>query len=311
MSTPGSILVIGAGELGTYVLQALAHHPQRRNNAIISVLLRESSIKATEPSKAARIDSLSKLGITFTPGDVTGDSEDKLSSIFKEFEVVICCTGYMAESGLQVKISRAVIASKVPYYIPWQFGMDYEAIGRGYKQYMFDEQLDVRDFLRSQSTTRWLALSTGLFTSVIFPPIGGLVDVENKLVYGIEDWDNKFSTTTTEDIGKFTAEIVLGPEMDALFVNGPVYVAGDTVSYREVADAIEEATGQKFTRKLLNQKETQHNLQQELTAGNICRNVFAQGRGFLFDSVDLWVPQAGLKTTSFRKFALEFFQGSA
>ncbi|KUM56669.1 hypothetical protein ACN42_g10538 [Penicillium freii] len=189
--------------------------------------------------------------------------------------------------------------------------MDYEAIGRGYKQYMFNEQLDVRDFLRSQSTTRWLALSTGLFTSVTFPPIGGLVDVENKLVYGIEDWDNIFSTTTTEDIGKFTAEIVLGPERDALFVNGPVYVAGDTVSYREVADATEEATGQKFTRKLLNQKEMQHNLQQELTAGNICRNVFAQGKGFLFDSVDLWVPQAGLKTTSFREFALEFFQGSA
>ncbi|KAF7594609.1 hypothetical protein BBP40_008876 [Aspergillus hancockii] len=121
MSTPRSILVIGGGELGTYILQALAHHPHRQDHTIISVLLPESSINATEPSKSARISSLRKLGTTFTPDGLIGDSEEKLSSILKEFEIVICCTGYMAQSGLQIKISKAVIAASVPYYIPWQF----------------------------------------------------------------------------------------------------------------------------------------------------------------------------------------------
>jgi hypothetical protein len=49
----------------------------------------------------------------------------------------------------------------VPYYIPWQFGMDYKTIRRGFKRHMFDEQLDLRDLLRSQNTTRWLALPNG------------------------------------------------------------------------------------------------------------------------------------------------------
>ncbi|KAJ5505965.1 hypothetical protein LT330_001417 [Penicillium expansum] len=305
MSTPGSILVIGAGELGTFILQALAHHPRRQPDTTISVLLRESSINSQEASKAERIEGFRKLGITFTPSDLAVDSEEKLASIFKGFEVVICCTGYMAQSGLQIKISKAVIAAQVPYYIPWQFGMDYEAIGR--ESGMFDEQLDGKELLRSQSTTRWLTLATGFFTSVIFPPVSGLVDVENKVVYGSGNWDNQFVVTTTKDIGKFTAEIVLGPERDAVFVNGAVYVAGDIVSYRDVANAMEEVTGQKFTRKLFTQKEAQDDLQAELSVGTICRSVFAGGKGFLFDPAGLWVPQAHLKTASLRDFAQEHF----
>ncbi|KAJ5197595.1 hypothetical protein N7449_008074 [Penicillium cf. viridicatum] len=192
------------------------------------VLHRESFINAKEPSKAECIESFRKLGITFTPSDLTLDSEGKLASIFKEFEVVVCCTRYIAPSGPQIKISKAVLAAQVPYYIPWQFGMDYEAIGR--ESGMFDVQLNVKELLRSQNTTQWLALATGIFTSVIFPPVGGLVGVENNVVYGSENWDNQFVITTTKDIGKFTAEVVLGPERDIVFVNGPVYVAGDTVS---------------------------------------------------------------------------------
>lgn len=302
MSISRSILVIGAGELGTYVLQALAYHPHRQDTTI-SVLLRESSINAKEPSKAERIESFRKLGITCTPSDLTLDSEEKLASIFTKFEVVICCTGYMAQSGLQIKISKAVFAAQVPYYIPWQFSMDYEAIGR--ESGMFDEQLDVKELLRSQNTTRWLALATGVVTSVIFPPVEGLVDMENKVVYGSENWDNRFVITTTKDVGRFTAEIVLGPERDAVFVNGPVYIAGDTASYRDVANAMEEVTGEKFTRKLFTQKEAQDDLRENLTVGNICRSAFAQGKSFLFDPKDLWVPRAPLETTTLRDFAEE------
>jgi hypothetical protein len=305
MSSTSNILVIGAGELGTYVLQALARHPLRSKNTTISVLLRESSI-TTDKSKAERNEALRRLGITFTPGDLTGDSEEKLSLIFKEFEVVICCAGYMAESGLQIKVSKAVLAARVPFYVPWQFGLDYEAIGRGYKQYMFDEQLDVRDLLRSQSATRWCALSTGLFSSVLFPPVSGLVDMEHKVVYVLEDWNNRFTTTTPEDIGKFTAEIVLGRERDALFEKGPICVAGDTVSYQDVADIVEETTGQRFTRKLLTLKQTDDELQAGLTAAGVCHNVLARGRGILFDKADLWVPRAGVKTATLREFAPKY-----
>ncbi|KAL2855390.1 hypothetical protein BJY01DRAFT_204551 [Aspergillus pseudoustus] len=307
MSSITSILVLGAGELGTYVLHSLAQHPLRAPTTTISVLLRESSINSNDDkAKAERLEALRKLGITFTTGDLTQDSEGGLSSIFRNFDVVICCSGYMAASGLQLKISRAVLAAGVPFYVPWQFGMDYEAIGRGYKQYMFDEQLDVRDLLRSQNNTRWVALSTGLFSSVLFPPLGGLVDIENRVVYGIGDWNRQFSTTTPEDIGKFTAELVLGPERDTVFaVNGPVYVAGDTVSYNDVARIVEDITGASFTRRLLTLEETEHDMvnTELLTPARICRNVLARGRGVLFQNADLWTPSAGLRVSSLSDFA--------
>ncbi|KIA75551.1 NmrA-like family protein [Aspergillus ustus] len=310
MSSISSILVLGAGELGTYVLHSLAQHPLRSQTTTISVLLRESSINSNDESKAMRLVALRNLGITFTSGDLVQDSEDELSSTFRNFDVVICCTGYMAASGLQLKISRAVLSAGVPFYVPWQFGMDYEAIGRGYQQYMFDEQLNVRDLLRAQTgsnNTRWVALSTGLFSSVIFPPIGGLVDMEKRVVYGVGDWNRQFSTTTPEDIGKFTAELVLGPERDTLFaVNGPVYVAGDTVSYNDVAHIVEDVAGQSFTRRLLTLEETEHDMNTELTAARICRNVLARGRGALFQDTDLWTPSAGLKVSSLDDFAKRY-----
>ncbi|KAJ5602403.1 hypothetical protein N7537_005359 [Penicillium hordei] len=80
MGIPRSILVIEAGELGTYILRAPAHHPHRYDTTI-STLLRESSHNAKEPSKADRIESFRKLGITFTPSDLTLDSKGKLTSI--------------------------------------------------------------------------------------------------------------------------------------------------------------------------------------------------------------------------------------
>jgi hypothetical protein len=44
----------------------------------------------------------------------------------------------------------------VKRYFPWQFGVDYDVIGGGSAQDLFDEQLDVRDLLRSQDRTEWL-----------------------------------------------------------------------------------------------------------------------------------------------------------
>lgn len=45
-----NILVLGAGELGTAILEALANHPQR-DDAKITVLLRATTINSTSPEK--------------------------------------------------------------------------------------------------------------------------------------------------------------------------------------------------------------------------------------------------------------------
>jgi len=65
----------------------------------------------------------------------------------------------------------------VKRYFPWQFGVDYDVIGRGSAQDLFDEQLDVRDLLRGQSGTEWVVVSTGMFMSFLFEPWFGVVEV--------------------------------------------------------------------------------------------------------------------------------------
>ena len=74
-----------------------------------------------------------------------------------------------------MKIAQAALEGGVRRYFPWQFGVDYDVLGRGSAQDLFDEQLDVRDLLRGQSSTEWVIVSTGMFTNFLFEPSFGVV----------------------------------------------------------------------------------------------------------------------------------------
>lgn len=127
-----------------------------------------------------------------------------------------------------------------------QFGGDYDRIGRGSAQTLFDEQLDVRELLRGQSRMDWVIVSAGMFTSFLFEPAFGLVNAERTVVSAIGSWENRITVTSPHDIGRLTAEIVLAcPD-----IQGVVYVAGDTVSTGQLADVVENAKGEKVVRRL-------------------------------------------------------------
>jgi NmrA-like family len=82
------------------------------------------------------------------------------SALFKDLHTVIGCTGFVAGRSIQLELARAALDSGVRRYFPWQFGVDYDAIGRGSAQDLFDVQLDVRDLLRSQDRLEWVIVST-------------------------------------------------------------------------------------------------------------------------------------------------------
>jgi hypothetical protein len=140
---------------------------------------------------------------------------------------VIGCTGFVAGSGIQRKLAHAVLDASVKRNFPWQFGVDYDVIGRGSAQDLFDEQLDVRDLLRSQDRTEWVIVSTGMFTSFLFEPSFDVVDRAQNTVHALESWDTAVTVTTPEDIGTLTAEILFA---EPRVVNRIVYTAGDTIS---------------------------------------------------------------------------------
>ncbi|KAJ5741047.1 hypothetical protein N7493_000919 [Penicillium malachiteum] len=302
MSPRQKILVIGAGELGYQVLNSLAKHPHKAE--AVAVLLRPSSISSTDPLKKEQNESLRSLGVSLIPGDIIEDSESALVSIFKGYDIVIGCTGFVSGKGAQLKVTRAVLEAKTPYYIPWQFGVDYDLIGRGSPQDLFEEQLDVRDLLRSQTETRWTIISTGMFTSFLFEPSFGVVDLQNRTVSALGGWENRVTVTTPADIGRFTAEIVLGEDWGKDFADCPIFVGGDTVSYEEVAQLMESVTGKGMKRNVLALPEIKAALSEDPDNGILkYQAVFSQGRGVAWDISKTWNMQRGLYATTAEEWA--------
>lgn len=272
--TPSSILVLGAGELGMAVVQALADLAAPGETRL-AVLLRPASLHS------AAANALRARGIEPVAGDLQNDSQSVLAERFAPFDTVICCTGFAAGPGTQRKLARAAIEGGVRRYVPWQFGVDYDLIGRGSPQDTFDEQLDVRDLLRAQHGTQWLIISTGMFTSFLFEPSFGVVDLAQNTVHALGSWDTAVTVTTPEDIGRLTAHIVLA---EPALGNQVVFTAGDTLTYGQLADTVDATLGIRLQRepwpvpRLLAElaKDPDDNLKKY-------RAVFAQGHGVAWD----------------------------
>lgn len=143
-----SILVLGAGELGLPVLRNLVRLSRQRPGSKVSVLLRESTINSQAPAKKSEMDELRHLGVELVPADLVKDSIEQLAAVFAQFDTVIGCAGMVAGRDTPMKLARAALQSGVKRYFPWQFGVDFEVIGRGSPQDLFDAQLDVRELLR-------------------------------------------------------------------------------------------------------------------------------------------------------------------
>lgn len=287
-----SILVLGAGELGLAVLEALVAH-NRRGKSEITVLLRPPTIDSTNPDKQRGIVHLASLGVAFEPGDIEASSTSELANIFKNYHTIISCTGMYSPPGTQLKLTRAVLEAAVARYFPWQYGIDYDTIGSGSSQDLFDEQLEVRSLLRAQSATDWIIVSTGLFMSFLFVPEFGPVDLKDRVLRGLGSWDVPVSVTTPKDIGRMVAEIVYEPREIQRQV---VFVAGDTVTYGRVADLVQSRFGGGWRREVWDWEILQKRLREEPGNGMFkYQNVFAAGKGVAWDLDRTVNGQRGIK----------------
>lgn len=185
------------------------------------------------------------LSVGVLSADIIKDPVEELAGHFRRFDTVISCVGFVAGAGAQFKITRAVLNAGVKRYVPWQFGVDYNAIGKGSAQDLFDEQLDVRVLLCAQERTEWLVISTGMFTSFLFEPAFGVVDLARNTVHALGSWDTQVTVTTPKDIGLLTARILFTRQRLA---NRVVFVAGDTLSYGQLADQVDAALDRKVHR---------------------------------------------------------------
>jgi hypothetical protein len=301
MSANTSILVLGAGELGMAVLRSLARRAAEFPDTTLTVLLRPATIASDDPDKQRDMVELRSIGVEFLPGNLFDDSSAELAARFKDFHTVIGCTGFVVGRNIQLKLAQAAFDGGVKRYYPWQFGVDYDVIGRGSAQDLFDEQLDVRDLLRSQRRMEWVIVSTGMFTSFLFEPSFGVVDLAQNAVHALGSWGTAVTVTTPEDIGAISAEIVFA---EPPIVNTVVYTAGDTVTYERLADIVDSVLSRTVRREVWSVPDLKGELAKD--PNNTIKKyrvVFAEGRGVSWEIGKTINARLGFQVTNVEQWA--------
>ena len=217
-----TVLVLGAGQLGAAVLDALVPAVIQRQGTV-SVIVSPAAWDEAGQLRSANHRALADAGATFLAVDIAGSDMETLAGQFSGFTTVINCMGFVAGPGTQLKITRAVLAAGVPRYFPWQFGVNYDVVGKGSGQPVWDEQYDVRTLLRAQQATEWVIVSTGMFTSFLFEPDFDVVNLATRTLHALGGWDTQVTVTSPADIGRLTTAIYLHQPR---IVNEVVFVAG-------------------------------------------------------------------------------------
>jgi hypothetical protein len=237
-----SFLVIGTGEVGIAMLDSLYKYKATSTQQFTVAALIQPSSASNESAPHSKY-----AGLAIEAVDLVSESTENLAGILRKYDTVICCSGFSIGAGMQVKITKAVLEAGVRRYVPWQFGADYDKIGRGSAQPVFDEQLDVRDLLRAQNKTHWIIVSTGMITSFLFREDFGVINLSEKVIHALGDWQHSLTLTSCEDIGAVTVEVLFHqPEI----LDQVVFVSGDTVTFQEIADKMEGMFEEKFERAL-------------------------------------------------------------
>lgn len=296
--TLNNMLVLGAGQLGMAVLRALAPHIHNANERP-TVLVAPAMVNTPTGQDAANLAELHALGINIKGFDLASD-EETLTSLFQDYRTVLNCTGFVAGPGTQIKITRAVLAAGIERYFPWQFGVDYDIVGRGSGQPVFDEQYEVRQLLRRQTGTEWVIVSTGMFTSFLFEPAFDVVNLDRRTIHALGSWETKVTVTTPEDVGKLTIAILLD---EPRITNEVVFVAGDTISYGRLAQVVEKVSGQVFGKT----EWTLDKLYRDLAAVPDdpmarYRAAFALGDGMWWDKAQTYNERKGIETVNVEQY---------
>jgi len=206
-------------------------------------------------------------------------------------------------------------------YLPWQYVVDYDVIGREAGGGLFAEQLDVRDALRAQLRVRWLVVSCGVFMSFLFERFWGVVVRDGdgdggrvSKVGALGGWEHVVTATEVGDIGRVVAELVVGGDggeagAGGVRESGCVYIAGDSVTYSEVADLVERCVGGRgggngvMDRELWTTEELKEKSREDASNKLLkYRVVFSEDRGLAWSVKGTYNERKGMKMMGLEEY---------
>ncbi|KAF3201671.1 hypothetical protein TWF679_011289 [Orbilia oligospora] len=298
-----SILVIGHGELGLSIIDALHKSPSKPSFTSLTVLARPQTVSSLQKSDPEKYSLLHKWNVQWLPLDIESSTPEELKAAFKPFTAVVYASGMFASAGVPTKVTKAVRDAGVKYYIPWQFGVDYDVVGPTTGGGLFAEQYWIRKVLRDESAgMKWNIISNGLFTSFVFYEPFGIVNREGGVVTALGGWENKVTLTAAEDIGRVTAEILF-ERLAGKGGDGVEYIVGETVTYKKIADVIEEKFGRKLERKVLETRRLREELERDPENKLLkYQLVFGEGDGCFWEVEGTYNQRKGIKMLSFSEW---------
>jgi hypothetical protein len=117
----------------------------------------------------------------------------------------------------------------------------------------------------------------------------------------IREYASQVTVTTAEDIGSLTAEIL---RVQPRIANQVVYIAGDTLTYEQLADIVERVTGKPVDRDVWSIRHLLDDLGRHPTDHmRKYRAVFAQGRGVAWPKAQTFNAVRGISTITAEEWA--------
>lgn len=236
MSSKITVLVIGGtGHLGSLIVKHLLEH----DNVIVRVLVRSKTIQ----EKKSLIDEFKSKGVAIYEGEIDGDHLKKaLEGVHTVVSALI--GGPDAIVDAQRRILHSAESVGVQRMVPSDFSFDTSRLNEGDNFFsdlrkQFGKDLD-------NSKVKKLSIINGWFLETVFHDFSRLFDLKLGTMSYYGDGTAKINFTSYDDTARFTAAAIAKPDLV-----GTLRFSADSLTFHELAEAYERATGRKIVSKSL------------------------------------------------------------
>lgn len=231
-----TVLLAGAtGMLGARI----AEHLLDAKTADVWLLARQATL--TDPDKRRALDPLVDRGARLVAGDVTDPVS--LANATRDVDVVVSALQGGREIVVdgQVALATAAADNGARRFMPSDFALDVFKAVPG-EHAAFDLRREADEAIAKLAIEQVNVLN-GAFLDMVAMP-GAVIDLDDEAGTATY-WgtgDEHFEATTVDDTARFAARAALDSELPP----GKFAVAAQRISFRDVLDALERATGRRY-----------------------------------------------------------------
>ena len=174
-------------------------------------------------------------GLQLRAGDLR-DGVEALTALVRGFDAVVSAGPEALIASTERALIAACEAAGVGVFVQNHFGFDYSAPGM---ELALLEHISFKEGIARQLSggrLPYLVVATGLFAEWAFSSFGGL-DLEAGVISAPYSFDTRLTLTSLDTIGRSVAELLV-----RRVSNQRIFLASDTVSYEQIARAVEAAT---------------------------------------------------------------------